>query len=146
MPYNLPNKYSNIFWCHIFIEWISEYIWTREMAQIGILKIFEGHITQLFKYSYSSLIAVKLEKAHSCCPLNKKNHWIFIWCIIRPKFTLLIKNRQANSRIRFGANVLIYSDKLFFWTYIRTYSVVQKSTNKYPNILVLGKWHKYNYK
>ena len=30
-------------------------------------------------------------------------------------------------------------------TNIRIYSVVQKSTNEYPNIFVLGKWHEYEY-
>lgn len=30
-------------------------------------------------------------------------------------------------------------------TNIQIYSVVQKSTNKYPNTFVLGKWHKYKY-
>ena len=31
-------------------------------------------------------------------------------------------------------------------TNIRIYLVVKKSRNKYPNIFVLGKWHKYKYK
>ena len=29
---------------------------------------------------------------------------------------------------------------------IQIYSVVQKSTNEYPNIFELTKWHKYEYK
>ena len=31
-------------------------------------------------------------------------------------------------------------------TNIQIYWIVQKSTNKYPNIFVLWKWHKYKYK
>lgn len=30
-------------------------------------------------------------------------------------------------------------------TNVQIYSVVHKSTNKYPNTFVLGKWHKYKY-
>ena len=31
-------------------------------------------------------------------------------------------------------------------TNIQIYLLVQKSTNEYPNIIVLGKWHKCEYK
>ena len=46
---------------------------------------------------------------------------------------MFIKHRQANIRIRLGANITIYSD-------------FQEFKKKYPNIIVLAKWHKYEYK
>ena len=34
MPHSSPNKYPNIFGCHIFTKQISEYIHTQDMTQI----------------------------------------------------------------------------------------------------------------
>ena len=62
LPNNLPNKYPSIFGCHIFAKQVYKYIHTLEMAQIQIRILFEGHFIWIFEYSYSSLIAVTLEK------------------------------------------------------------------------------------
>ena len=60
MPHNLPNGYPNILGCHIFTEHISKYFHNREVVQMHI--IFDGHFIKIFKYSYSSLIVVTMEK------------------------------------------------------------------------------------
>ena len=43
MPHYVPNKYPNIFGCHILTEQISEYICTPEIAQIRIQIRFFKH-------------------------------------------------------------------------------------------------------
>ena len=62
MPQNLPNEYLNIFGGHILTKQRSEYILTQETAQIRIQIIFEDHFIGIFKYLYSSMIVVTLEK------------------------------------------------------------------------------------
>ena len=71
MPHNVPNKYLNIFGCHIFTRQISEYICKPEIAQIRILIIFEGNFIPIFKYSNSSLIEEIFEKGSLMLLLNK---------------------------------------------------------------------------
>ena len=56
MAHYVPNKYSNIYGCHICTERISEYICMPEIARIRIQVIFKGHFIRIFTYSYSSLI------------------------------------------------------------------------------------------
>ena len=70
MPHNLPNKYQNIFVCHVITKQISSYICIGEMAQIKLKMTFEGHFIQIFKsskvqiskYLYSLFTVVTLEK------------------------------------------------------------------------------------
>ena len=64
---------------------------------------------------------------------------------MRPRFTLFIDYRQANLRI--GLKLIFKYIWIFpnLPTNIKVYLVIQKSTNKYSIIFVLGKWHKYKY-
>ena len=78
MPHYVPNKYTNIFLCHIITKQISEYICTPDIAQIGIRIIFEGNFIRIFEYSYSSLIEEIFEKGSLMLPLNKMLYWIFL--------------------------------------------------------------------
>ena len=59
MPHYVPNKYSNIFGCHIFTKQISEYICMPEIVWKQIRIIREGNFIYLFEYSYSSEIDKK---------------------------------------------------------------------------------------
>ena len=52
MAHNLPNKYLNIFGCHLFTKLISKYICTPELERIQIEILFDGHFIQIFEYSY----------------------------------------------------------------------------------------------
>ena len=71
MPHNVPNKYPNIFGCHIFTKHISKYICMPDIAQIQIGIIFKGNVFQILEYSYSSLIEEIFEKGSLMLPLNK---------------------------------------------------------------------------
>ena len=57
-----------------------------------------------------------------------------------------IKKNQANIRIGFWTNIQIYLIFKNLQMNIWIYSVIQKSTNQYLNIFVLGKWHEYENK
>ena len=78
-------------------------------------------------------------------PLNKILHWIFL----RHKIYLdILFSLKIDSRIlKYGSEQIFKYIRIFenLQTNIRIYSVVQKSTNEYPNIFVLGKWHEYKY-
>ena len=76
---NLPNKYPNIFGCHIFTKEIFQYICTQKVTQIQIQKIFEGNFIRIFEYLYWALIVVTLEKGSLILSTVKQNlHWKII--------------------------------------------------------------------
>ena len=92
MPHYGPNKYPNIFGCHIFTEWISEYIFMPEIAQIRIQIILEFKFIRIFLYSYSSLIEEIFEKGSPMLPLKKMLYLIFFNAQIISRFTFFLLN------------------------------------------------------
>ena len=69
------NKYLNIFRCPNKHKWISEYIYTGDMAQIGI--IFEGHFIRILEYLNNSahhwMLFQQFFTNANICGIIKKN-------------------------------------------------------------------------
>ena len=145
MPHYVPNEYPNIFGCNILTERISQYIRIPKIARIQIWIIFEGHFIRIFKYSYSSLIEENFEKHSLMFPLNRILHWIYF--IHRLYLDLFFSLTIDSWILKKGSEQILKYNRIFenLRTNIQIYSVVKKSTNKYPNIFILGKWHKYEY-
>ena len=145
MPHYVPNAYPNIFRCHIFTKQISEDIRTPEIAQIRIRIIFKDHFTWIFKYLYSSLIEDIFEKGSLMLPLNKCYTGYFL---IHKLYTDLFLSLKIDRQIlEWGSQQKFKYIRIFKNLRMNNqiYLVVQKSTNEYPNLFILGKWHKYKY-
>ena len=78
-------------------------------------------------------------------PLNKILHWVFFMHKLYP--ALLFSLKVGSQILKQGSEQVFKYIQIFenLRTNIPVYSVVQKSTNEYPNIFVLGKWHEYKY-
>ena len=79
-------------------------------------------------------------------PLNKSLHWTFD--IHKLYLNLLFSIKKDSQILKKGSEQIFKYIWIFenLQTNIRMYSVVQKSTNEYTNIFILGKWHEYEYK